>query len=101
MCILVTAEKETFEDAYIVNNVIGTGGFGTVYAGTRRCDGLPVSIGKFCLNSMCYFGSLKSQQQWFVLLGDPSKWSDQKNLARKSDFIIIIIDIDSCGGNCK
>jgi len=86
MCILVTAEKETFEDAYIVNNVIGTGGFGTVYAGTRRCDGLPVSIGKFCLNSMCYFGSLKLQQQWFVLLGDPSKWSDQKKLGPKIRF---------------
>jgi len=44
---LFVAERKKSNDLldkkYHLDCVIGSGGFGTVYSGTRRSDGLPVS----------------------------------------------------------
>ncbi|XP_046400042.1 serine/threonine-protein kinase pim-3-like [Ischnura elegans] len=58
----MTQHRETFERAYRVGNVLGKGGYGIVYAGIRRRDGLSVAIKQVSKSKVTHWSIVGNQR---------------------------------------
>jgi serine/threonine protein kinase len=60
--------REPFEEAYKVGHVLGKGGFGIVYAGVRKRDGLQVAIKHVAKIKIKEWGQVSPLENSFLLM---------------------------------
>ena len=75
---VVKMPEKDLEADYEIGAVLGTGGFGTVYAGTRRRDAKPVHIGTPIGTSP--IGPVVRYQACFCAESCISSWENQQKL---------------------
>jgi len=96
------SDRETFARNYRVGHVLGKGGFGTVYAGIRLRDGLPVAIKHVPKSSVTAWGQVNGVRVplEFCLLRQVSHIPGVVKLLDACDtgdvFVVVMERMESC-----
>ncbi|KAF0287666.1 Serine/threonine-protein kinase pim-1 [Amphibalanus amphitrite] len=96
------ARQPPFQQTYTVGKVLGKGGFGTVYAGVRNRDRLPVAVKHVLKRSVASWGLLNFQRVPLevILLKDvqhiPGVVKCLDWYERQDSFILVLERPDNC-----